>query len=703
MDMARLLPKLLVSVVLAAFASQTALAGEPLFAPKRGGKGLFGDLFSSGNRKPRRPSGDLPWWLNDRPNTDVNVIYGTPGTAPKPVVARPVKPVAPVYEDPEPIPGLGMGLVAYQAPLQQPVADPAFARLAAASPEAMAIRDVLASRDSGIRAVQAERSAILAHYQASGFRPLWLESGTLSERARLVLAVLAQADKDGMAAEAYLPPVLASFDDPEAQLGGVTSKLAALDVGLTAAALKYARDARDGQFDPARLSLYNDIKVAVLDPAEALRTLEFSPLPQSWLLGLQPQLPQYQALKQALAEVEAKAAEANAITLAPGPQVKPGGSDPRLADLRRKLASLGFEVAAPANAMAAPATATVNSPAMGSEGLAITEPALKPGLDGGDPLVMDKELSLALKRFQKSVKLKATGVLDNAAVKALNADRSAEIRRKLAINMERMRWLPRDLGQRHVFVNQAAYDVRVMNSGREEWHSKVIVGRPMTQTSAFHDQMETVVFNPTWNVPESIVVNEYLPKLFRDPAYLDKQGFKVINAKGKVVKSASVNWGAYGSKPPFMVQQPSGGDNALGELKFLFPNQHSIYMHDTPTRSLFKQDVRAFSHGCVRVENPRDFAAVLLGWDREKVNALVDAGLNDQVALNKPIPVHITYFTAWPGSDGKIRYFDDIYGRDGAMFKALEIERNLRQQRARLKLVQAAPGAPETTGGLNPR
>ncbi len=690
MDMARLLPKLLVSVVLAAFASQTALAGEPLFAPRKGGKGLFNGFFSTPN-KPRRPSTALPWWLNDQPNTDVNIIYGNPA---RPAAAKPGKSVAaPSYEDPEPIPGLGMGLVAYQPVPQQPVFDAAFARATPATAEAMAIRDVLANRETGIRAVQAERKAILDHYQASGFQPLWLENGAISARAKAVLAVLADAGREGLTPDAYLPPVLTSFDAPDAQLGSVTSKLAEFDVGLTAAALKYARDAYDGQFDPARLSLYNDIKIAALDPAAALRHLAFAPMAQSWLMGLQPQNPQYAALRQALAQVDSQASEANAIIIAEGPKVKPGQTDPRLPDIRRKLAALGFEGTQPAPPPPSE-DVIVEGPVMGSEGLKTGAPGLKPGLDAPDPTLLDKDLSVVLKRFQKSVQLKPTGLLDNTVVKALNTDRSEDIRRRIAINMERLRWLPKDLGKRYVFVNQAAYEVTVMDRGQEAWHSKVIVGRPMTQTAAFHDKMETVVFNPTWNVPESILVNEYLPKLYRDPAYLDKQGFKVINSKGKVVKSASVNWPSYGGKPPFMVQQPSGGDNALGELKFLFPNAHDIYMHDTPTRSLFKEQTRAFSHGCVRVENPRDFAAVLLGWERAKVDAITDSGINDQVSLGEPVPVHITYFTAWPGADGKIRYFDDVYGRDGAMFKALDSERNLRVQRAKLKLVQAAPASP---------
>jgi murein L,D-transpeptidase YcbB/YkuD len=216
----------------------------------------------------------------------------------------------------------------------------------------------------------------------------------------------------------------------------------------------------------------------------------------------------------------------------------------------------------------------------------------------------------------------------------------------------------------------------------------VIVGKPLNQTSAFHDQMETVVFNPSWGVPQSIIVNEYLGKLRRDPGYLDRLGFKVIAPNGKVIRSGSINWAAYGDRPPFGVQQPPGEGNALGELKFLFPNSHDIYMHDTPTKNLFSESTRTFSHGCIRVQNPREFATVLLGWDRNKVDRETDSRKSYSLSLSQKIPVHITYFTAWPDSSGKISYFKDVYERDEAMEKALTAMAAAREANSAQKLVQ---------------
>ena len=217
---------------------------------------------------------------------------------------------------------------------------------------------------------------------------------------------------------------------------------------------------------------------------------------------------------------------------------------------------------------------------------------------------------------------------------------------------------------------QPAFSVRVMDGDQEIWRSRVIVGRPMTQTAAFHDEIETVVFNPSWGVPQSIIANEYLPKLRSDPSYLDRIGFKVVDARGKTVRSSAVDWWSYGSKVPFGIQQPPGRSNALGELKFLFPNSHDIYMHDTPNRELFDNERRAFSHGCVRVQNPREFASVLLGWNAEEVDRNVDGRKSQSVKLAAKVPVHLTYFTAWPDESGKITYFADIYGRDQAMDNA---------------------------------
>jgi murein L,D-transpeptidase YcbB/YkuD len=182
--------------------------------------------------------------------------------------------------------------------------------------------------------------------------------------------------------------------------------------------------------------------------------------------------------------------------------------------------------------------------------------------------------------------------------------------------------------------------------------------------------METVVLNPSWGMPESILLNEFLPKLRANPGYLDKIGYKVVNASGKVVSSRSINWSSVGTGSGLGVQQPPGDGNALGKVKFLFPNKHSIYMHDTPNRNLFAESKRNFSHGCVRVENPLEFASVLLKLDLATIAEDIETGESKAIKIETPTKVHLTYFTAWPDQDGKLQYYSDAYGRDATLREA---------------------------------
>jgi murein L,D-transpeptidase YcbB/YkuD len=289
--------------------------------------------------------------------------------------------------------------------------------------------------------------------------------------------------------------------------------------------------------------------------------------------------------------------------------------------------------------------------------------------------LLDPPLVRALKAFQRESNLKVTGAVDTPTIKVLNTHTEKQDMLRLIANIERLRWLPRELGERHIFVNQAAFELRVVDKEQTLWRTNVVVGKPETQTAAFHDQLETVVFNPPWGVPPSIVTNEMLPILWRDPSYLDRQGFKVYDQKGNVVKSRSIDWTQYGENPPFAIQQPPGDDNALGELKFLFPNSHAIYMHDTPSRSLFSKPVRAFSHGCVRVENPRELARIVLGMSLDKIGKRIASGKSETLATPRKLPVHLVYFTAWPGDNGKVNFYGDIYGRDAAMTEVITVMR----------------------------
>ncbi len=245
----------------------------------------------------------------------------------------------------------------------------------------------------------------------------------------------------------------------------------------------------------------------------------------------------------------------------------------------------------------------------------------------------------------------------------------ASKRERVVIAMEQLRWHPRDLGNRHVFINQPAFRARYVEGGATKLDMRVVVGTKANQTYFFHDTIETVEYNPYWGVPQSILVNEFLPKLRQNPAYLDERGYEVTDGKGNRIASAAIDWWSYGSNVPFDVRQSPGEANALGELKILFPNSHAIYMHDTPARDLFNKDFRAFSHGCVRLAEPRAMAAAVLGKPISHVEQML-AGGHGQDELPQKFPVYVAYFTAWPADDGKVEYFADIYGRDEAVTKA---------------------------------
>jgi murein L,D-transpeptidase YcbB/YkuD len=517
---------------------------------------------------------------------------------------------------------------------------------------ASAILHEIRRPETPIRVTAQQRDAVINFYRLNNFKPLWVNSEGLIEKAKRTLLLFAKAEEEGLSPVDYLPPSLGSFGDDVSSKKGDVIALARLDIGLTAMSLRYAEHIHSGRIIPKRLSGYYDIEPPALNRGQTLYELSYRLLPDLYLSSLAPSHPAYSAMKTELAELREKASEEEQEQIPAGERVKPGGRDARVVLIRARMVELGF--LSQDNAM-----------------------AWMLGHAGGNPdtkkheETLDKDLSKALKAFQAENKFKQTGSIDKATVEALNSKSDRANIQKLAMNMERVRWLPRELGLRHIFVNQAAFELRIVDGERITWSTKVIVGKPETQTAVFSDEMETVVINPYWGVPQSIIRYEMMPYLARDRRYLDREGYEVVNTSGRIVSSASVNWWAYGKNIPFAVRQPPGDDNALGRIKFLFPNSHDIYMHDTPTKKLFSEPLRAFSHGCVRVENPRELAEHVLGWERERIDNMIATGQNRNVPLDKHIPVHLTYFTAWPDASGQIVFYEDVYNRDTRLDKAL--------------------------------
>ncbi len=629
-----------------------AALSEPSYA-RDGRIGFFDRLFGNVDRprvrveRKREIWGDertrrerrRAWW--EGPAPEERSVIRDRRANPKNIVkaAKKKKPSYVVPIDPEVGENLGMGNLDYVQPKMAALFDPAFAKLTTDTTEASAIRVVLSDRSTTVRTTAEVRKAVLEYYKSSGFKSIWTENGNINVRGLAVLDVLSKADAEGLEPLRYKPGVLNGFSGAVAQLDGDGLGLAQFDVELTAAAVTYAMHVSGGAYEPERLSAYHDIKPERVSPDFALKTLAKSPFPAEYLDVLLPTHPTYIAMRGELAKLQAERAS-TAPVFPDGKRVRIGQKDLRVGLLRDRLIEDDFISLAEAE------------------------------VPDDKRNVLDKVLAKALKRFQGAKGVAQTSNLDAATVKALNGPDVTEMKEKLLSSIERVRWLPRDLGQRHVLVNQASYRVDMVEDGRVIWASNVIVGKPLTQTAVFSDTFETVVFNPTWGVPQSIILQEYLPKLRANPGYLDKIGFKVISPSGKIVSSRSVNWNSIGANSGIGISQPAGNGNALGEVKFLFPNKHSIYMHDTPNRELFSQSKRNFSHGCVRVENPREFAEMLLRWNRDRVDAEIDGGDTSSVKVTQKTQVHLSYFTAWPDENGVMQYHSDAYGRDASLKKA---------------------------------
>jgi L,D-transpeptidase YcbB len=273
------------------------------------------------------------------------------------------------------------------------------------------------------------------------------------------------------------------------------------------------------------------------------------------------------------------------------------------------------------------------------------------GLDaapGPEDLVYDTRVAAAVADFQKANGLPASGILSRRTLAALAGGDVSRLENEILANMERWRWMPRDIGATHIEVNIPEFMVSVVRDGEVVERNKVVVGKATTPTPVFSNTMQYLIVNPYWNVPQSIIRKEMLPKHGGDPSYLGRLGYQVSSRHGQLV-----------------VRQPPGERNALGRIKFMFPNDYSVYLHDTPSRALFGATQRAFSHGCVRVDQPFAFAEAVLGrdngWSVERVKHLI-GGSERYVNLPKPLPIHIEYFTAFVDQSGELQLRDDIYG-----------------------------------------
>ncbi|RXT35273.1 L,D-transpeptidase family protein [Bradyrhizobium betae] len=500
---------------------------------------------------------------------------------------------------------------------------------AADQPVADKLKDLIGAKTSRHFDRKNERAAIEKFYGARDFAPVWTQAGSLTASAKGVIARLKDAASDGLNPADYPVPDFAAATSPDA--------LADAELKLTASMFDYARQAQSGRMHWSQVSadiLYPEHPV---DPSDVLVKVTTAADASAALDSYNPPQKLYKELKAKLAELRGQGS-GPVVEIADGPALKytPAGKkqaeivmdDPRVPQLRAKL------------------------------GLA----------ENASDTRYDVTVAEAVRKFQNSVEMKATGILDDKTVRAINTPKRDKQIDVVLVNMERWRWLPRDLGvpslgDAYVILNIPDYTLKVMQRGQQVWTTRVVTGKPgQHATPLLTETMKYITVNPTWNVPPSIVYGEYLPALQQDPTVLQRMGLKLEqNRDGSV-----------------HISQPPGEANALGRIRFNFPNKFLVYQHDTPDKNLFARDDRAFSHGCMRVQNPDQYASVLLNiampnekYTPERVRSMYGKGEVD-LKFPTPIPVNITYQTAFVDDGGKLQFRKDVYGRDATMLNILK-------------------------------
>jgi murein L,D-transpeptidase YcbB/YkuD len=473
------------------------------------------------------------------------------------------------------------------------------------------LREFITSKQIEKRIERApERKAIETFYAAHKYAPLWIHDGQLTPQAKSVIVRLKRAETDGLDASDYPVPEFTSLTSADA--------LAAGDIKLTYSMLTYARHLATGRIAPTRVSAEVDYGNHTPDPDDILKKVAESRDADAALESFNPPHDGFRALKKELAELRSASPRAEAADerIPNGPAIKPGAHDARVPLLRGKLRLRG-----------------------------------KP-----DDILYDKALFNAIRNIQARADIKPTGLIDNKTLAAINGPKplsqQQQTERVLA-NMERWRWLPRDLGKTYVMVNIPDFTLNVVRDNGLVWHTKIVAGKPQTPTPLLTAPMQEVIVNPSWYVPQSIIQNELLPQYANDPNIFDRMGLEV-----KRGPDGHIN-----------VVQPPGAANALGRIKFAFPNKFQVYLHDTPEKRLFAPEKRAFSHGCMRVENPTKFGEVMLHLamngqtpDSRQINGMFGQDEKIYKLVTRPT-VHLTYQTAFV-DNGKLVLRDDIYGFD---------------------------------------
>jgi len=469
-------------------------------------------------------------------------------------------------------------------------------------------------------------------YRARNYAPAWTSA---QSRAQLIAAVQASPSV-GLRPEDYH---LSQLEASRSRDGEAPA--ASEDILYTDALLRLASHHLHGKLDPADYLPEIDLDSTELggDPIAVLRqTIETGEIP-ALLRRLTPTAPLYQSLQQGLARYQGIEARGGWATIAPGPTLHPGERSQRIAQLRTRLLASGELRGATS-----------------------------------DEELFDDALEAAVRHFQRRHQLAVDGVVGKKTLAALNVSASQRVD-QIRVNLERARWLLHDLPATYVLVDIAGFEVRFFRDHRLILQSRAVVGRPYRRTPVFRAAISYLEFNPTWTVPPTILSNDVLPEIRKDPGYLAKRNMRVLTFQGQEVDPASVDWSRFSGKNlPYMIRQDPGPDNALGRVKFMFPNRHMVYLHDTPARNLFERTERAFSSGCIRVEKAEQLAELLLGpqgWSRDDVAAAFAEKKTRKVELATAVPVLLYYWTVAVGENGELLFKVDLYDRDRRVLEGL--------------------------------